>query len=134
MSHRIPGKVAKDEYLEVEALPGCFFAARMSVFEDVGYFDEGTFLYCEEDILAKKCKAKNYKLAYLPNVSYVHAHASSTAKTLGLYHSQKHLHRSQLYYARKYLNAGCFKCALLWLASHISNAEFLFYGFMKSRK
>lgn len=134
MSHRAPSKTVKGDYLEVEVLPGCFFAARMSTFEDVGYFDEGTFLYCEEDILAEKCKVKNYKLAYLPDVSYIHAHASSTAKTLGLYRSQKYLHRSQLYYARKYLNAGCFKSALFWLVSHISDAEFLLYGFMKSFK
>lgn len=56
----------KDKYYhgpmsEVDCVSGCFFGMTREVIEKVGYLDEGTFLYYEENILAKKNETRGIK-------------------------------------------------------------------------
>ncbi len=46
--------VNNNGFAEVEVVPGCFFIGKIDILESIGYFDEDTFLYFEETILAKK--------------------------------------------------------------------------------
>ena len=55
------GKVEYDmlqDILDVENIAGSFFIARHDIFKAIGYFDENTFLFYEEDILGEKIKEK----------------------------------------------------------------------------
>ena len=60
-----------------DVLPGSLFLIRHDVFDDVGGFDEDTFLYGEENLLFAKVKRVGKKCAVLPSVRYVHAHGTS---------------------------------------------------------
>lgn len=64
----------------VDVVAGSLFAIRADVFKSVSGFDERTFLYYEENILAYKLKQKNYKSAILGNITYDHNHATTTKK------------------------------------------------------
>lgn len=57
---------------------GCSFMITAKAIENVGYFDEGTFLFFEENILGKKLKRKNIKVAINPNAKVTHRGASTT--------------------------------------------------------
>lgn len=88
--------------IDVDALSGSLFAIRASAFKDVEYFDEGTFLYCEETILARKLKQKGHKVGLLTGIKYFHLHASSTSKSLKTIEMRKTLFKSRYFYHVKY--------------------------------
>ena len=46
--------------LKVEAVSGAFFVIKTKIFEKCNFFDENTFLFYEEDILASKIKKLEY--------------------------------------------------------------------------
>lgn len=51
-------KITDKKIAYVDVLPGSFFIIKFDVFKEIGFFDENTFLYCEERIVAKKIKGK----------------------------------------------------------------------------
>lgn len=61
---------------EIEFLvpSGAFFIIKYSVFKDIGFFDERTFLYNEELILGYKLYEKNYRMIFIPNKIVQHNH------------------------------------------------------------
>ena len=56
-------------------LMGCFMLARMAVMKEIDFFDENTFLYAEELILAEKLRMKGFLTAFEPTVHVKHLHA-----------------------------------------------------------
>ena len=52
-----------------------------SLFSGLGFFDEATFLYFEEDILCEKLHRANRVCTLLPGITAVHKGAASTSKT-----------------------------------------------------
>lgn len=93
------------DIIDVEVVPGSFFAIRANVMKDVGYFDENVFLFYEENILAHKLKNKNYKEGILTQYRYIHDHENSS--TISLEASSKALEismQSALYFQENYNN------------------------------
>lgn len=112
------------EKLYVDAINGSFFMADMEVFSKIGFFDEDTFLYCEENIIAFKLKKLGYKELLLNNISYIHAHN----KTIGKVFSKKSkrykiLQDSRKIYYRKYLKTGKIKLIIFNIMSVIGTLE-----------
>lgn len=64
--------------LEYEVPSGAFFVIKRNEFENVGLFDEETFMYCEEPILAYKIKALGLKFILVPELIVNHFHGKST--------------------------------------------------------
>lgn len=67
-------KVNENNIAYIDIVQGCFFMAKMNVLQEVGFFDEGTFLYEEEAILGKKIQRAGYKEAVLVDVFIAHNH------------------------------------------------------------
>ena len=90
---------------------GCLMLVNLEVMEEVGWFDEGTFLYAEEPILSEKLFKKGYKVAYVDSLYVRHMHGATTSE-LG---SKKDLLRldSDLYYFEKYRKYGSFRLFLV---------------------
>lgn len=66
---------SKDDSIgQVEVVPGSFFVIKNEILKEIGYLDENTFLYNEENILAIKLKNKNYKEMISINDYYFHNH------------------------------------------------------------
>lgn len=61
----------------VEKISGSCFLIRSSFLQEIGFFDEGVFLYCEEAILGIQVKISGKKIAYLPEIEALHAHVTS---------------------------------------------------------
>jgi len=94
------------------SLVGCFMLMDLDVIEKVGWFDENTFLYAEEDILAEKLERVGYKMAYVDSVYIKHMHGQSTQK-LGNKSRLLQQLNADLYYFRRYRGYGPIKLALV---------------------
>lgn len=87
----------------VHAVQGCFFMAKKAVMESIGYFDEGTFLYSEEIIFAKKIQNAGYKEGVLVN-KYIHHNHREKDKSL-IKKENKIFDMKCFYHSKKYYNA-----------------------------
>lgn len=58
-------------------LMGCCLMVRMSFMKEIGFFDEGVFLYCEEAIFAHQVKQHGKKIYYLADTFAIHRHIKS---------------------------------------------------------
>ncbi len=60
--------------LSTECVAGCFFLARISLFREMGLFDENIFLYHEESVLGIECRRRGYKEVIATGARYYHNH------------------------------------------------------------
>ena len=82
-----------------EVVPGSFFLIDVKKLQEIGFFDEKTFLYCEENILGYHLKQKGYREAILPQEYYLHQHGSSVNQNIHKWSKQeKILHDSEQEY------------------------------------
>lgn len=107
-----------NEEYDCDSINGCCFIIRHDFLEDIGYLDEGTFLYSEEIILGRQIKMKGKKCCLLTAVSVDHFQGSTTKyggpkhQTLN-FKLYKEYVKSQIYYVKKYLKAGPHKIIFL---------------------
>lgn len=94
---------------KVDIVEGCFFIIKKEVIEDIGYFDENTFLYYEETILAKKLKEKGYATYVDNRIMVVHALSQSVDKSVDKIRKFKIFKASQYYYEKEvnHMNSFC---------------------------
>lgn len=67
--------------VEVEWVSGAVLMMRYDIFEELGGFDEGYFIYSEEMDFCKRLRDKGYKVYYLPNAEIIHHRGASTKET-----------------------------------------------------
>ena len=60
------------ESIEVEAISGALMLVRREAIEDVGVWDEGYFLHCEDLDWCMRFKQKNWKIVFVPNAPVTH--------------------------------------------------------------
>ena len=57
---------------------GCCLMVRINFIEDIGFFNENVFLYCEEAILSKQVEQAGMYMYYVADLQAVHRHIKST--------------------------------------------------------
>lgn len=58
--------------IEVEAISGALMLARREAINDVGSWDEGYFLHCEDLDWCMRFKQKNWKIVFVPDAPVIH--------------------------------------------------------------
>ena len=91
------------------------------MFEHIGSFDPGTFLYYEEDILYQKIKNIGLKNYICPQLRCVHLGAASTKKVKFSYSSFMKSRESQRYYVHKFMKPNFFALMAYELTRRIFN-------------
>ena len=110
--------------IEIGVAPGSFFGIRMCAFPDGIVLDEGTFLYGEEDLLAKKCQLIGLKIGFLSYVVYEHRHIQhSTTLSKRSMAPIKFAIQSKRYFQRSYLQLNVIQRLLIFIAEKISLVE-----------
>lgn len=109
---------SKDNLQFTYRLMGCFMVVDNNKLKEVDYFDEKTFLYAEEPILAEKLIKKGYKTAYCNDVHVRHLHGSSTKTFTDFKRFQLNL-LSDLYYFSKYRNFSKIRLFLITFARYV---------------
>lgn len=121
----------KDETSKVDVVSGCFFLLKSKTLEKVNYFDEKTFLYYEENILAKKIKNINLDLIVCNDIIIIHNHSVSIDKNLKKINKLKIQKQSQYYFQTNYNNANWFEKFLLKGTALISRIILTIVYFLK---
>lgn len=103
----IISKIAKRNEIET-TYSGCFWFFERDNFNRIGGFDEGTFLYFEEYIMAEKIKKNSNKVIYYPQMRVVHNHNYMTLPVDKAIWFRKVFFESGLYYEKKYKNISKF--------------------------
>lgn len=99
----------------VDVIYGCFFMIDGKTLEEINYFDDHTFLYYEEYILARKLE-KIKKLSVVDtSVSVKHQHNAVIGNNVSNRDKYKIYKKSQLYYEKKYNKANIIEMALFRL-------------------
>lgn len=106
--------------VEVEAVSGCFFMIDGRYLKQVDYFDENTFLYYEENIIARKMESIHKKTMIHTEVEVFHNHSVTIDKNINKANKYLELKKSQLYFQKEYNHAGMIEEFLLKLTSKIS--------------
>lgn len=84
---------------------GCCLMVRLDFMQQIDFFDEGVFLYCEEAILAKQVERAGLRMFYTTEVQAVHAHIKSEkGDPVARF---KHWKRSRFHYIDKYSTDSC---------------------------
>lgn len=102
----------------VDVVSGCFFLVDSKFLMDNDYFDEGTFLYYEEQILAEQVKKAGKKEIIDNKVTIIHNHSVSIDKSIKRVKKHMALKESQRYYAKKYKNANKIQMSLLYITDY----------------
>lgn len=132
-------KIQKDKvdfrqpFIMCEALPGCFFAADLQKWNELGGFCSRTFLFFEEDILFSKARDRGMKCALVPSAKVRHLEGVSVKKSLNSWRKRELLLQDSCgIYMQEALHRGkgtviCYKIwNQLWLPE-----RYLFYRLKK---
>lgn len=124
------GEYSKKDYekdiLDVDNVAGSFFIAKRNIFKEIGYFDENTFLFYEEDILGKKIRNAGYKLHLLNNIHFMHYDSQTIGKLMNMFKKMDILFDSKIYYHKTYNNARNIKLFVLKILRYIRKFELIF--------
>lgn len=113
------------EYLKVFATAGSFFIANHEKLREIGYFDENTFLFFEEDILGAKMEEKGYEIYNLNNLKFIHYDSQCIGRLMNMFKKQDILFNSRIYYHKKYNNINGIQVVILELLRYIRKLELL---------
>ena len=94
------------EISKVDTVSGCFFMIASKHLEEMGYFDEGVFLYYEENIMGIKTKKLGKNIIVCNNVDVIHEHSVSIDKSLKRIKKYDILKTSQEYFEKVYNRAS----------------------------
>lgn len=115
----------------VDMVRGSFMMFRTEALCKADYFDEGTFLYYEEECISYRLKKKNYSVGIITNHFYIHNHISTKGNNIKMKNIRD---SSLLYFLKKYYNIGPIKSGMFKLASRYSYLESYIIQRIKSQR
>lgn len=99
---------------------GCCLMVRLAHMEQMGFFDENLFLFCEEPTLGKQVRNINKREYYLHEATAIHRHIESQK---GSFVKRYQIHaKSKRYYLRKYSGYNKFLVEIMIISRYLYNA------------
>ena len=100
--------------IEVEAISGACMLVRREAMRDVGYWDEGYFLHCEDLDFSMALRGKGWKIMFVPDARIVHDKGGcSRSRPLFV---EWHKHRGMMRFYRKFFQHQ-YPGPLMWLVA-----------------
>lgn len=106
---------------KVEIVPGAFLFISYPLFENIGFFFEGTFLFCEERFTAKKIRDQGLCSYILLDEYYIHAHSLTINKEKSNRSQLNLLFKGRLLYTKYYRKYSNAKICMLYIAYGLGN-------------
>ena len=119
LSREVKRKIFRLDYADQAAeglhnkLTGAFFLADTQSFVQAGMFDEGTFLYAEENVLSDRLASIGKGCWFCPSVRVLHAHGQTIQKNYDSRKQDLMQLESMSYYYRNYRGYGNFSVHVL---------------------
>ncbi len=119
---------------KVGVVSGCFFCISSDTLETIGYLDENTFLYYEENILAKKLQNLGLSCIVDNNILIIHNHSVTIDKNMKKIKKYKEQKKSQYYFQCTYQKANWFEKLFLKATSGVTQFLLSIYYFLLDRR
>ena len=126
--------ISNTPYVNVQQIglvPGAFMFVDYSIFEKIGFFNESTFLFCEERFLAKEIEQRGLKNYAILDLKYVHAHS----KTINTERAQKKqrdlIFEGRVLYTMKYGKFPLFETFILRIVRRLYEIELIILSKIK---
>ena len=103
-----------DEPIEVEAISGACMMIKREAMEDVGRWDDGYFLHCEDLDLCIRFRQKGWRIVFVPDAPIVH-HLGICSASRPIF-VEWHKHKGMIRFYRKFFRHQ-YPGALMWLVS-----------------
>lgn len=103
-----------DHPVEVEAISGALMLARREAIEDVGLWDEGYFLHCEDFDWCMRFWQKGWKILFVHDAPVVH-HKGVCSRSRPIF-VEWHKHKGMLRFYRKFFRHQ-YPGAVMWLVA-----------------
>ena len=110
----------KGKYSYVDVVSGCFFLIKSETLKQIDYLDSNTFLYYEENILAKKIANINKKTIVVNEIKIIHNHSVSIDKNVSKIKKLKLQKDSAYYFETKYNKMNLFEKILFKITEYLS--------------
>ena len=117
--HVYPTTSYSTDLQEVCIVPGAFLFINYILFEKIGFFYEGTFLFGEERFLARKVKDNHLRNYILLNEYYIHAHSVTINNETTKLRQQKMLFDSKIVYTKCYRSSPVLKVSLMYILYYL---------------
>jgi len=100
--------------IEVEAISGACMLVKRKALEDVGLWDEGYFLHCEDLDYCMRFRRSGWKIAFVPDARIVHEHGvCSRSRPIFV---EWHKHKGMMRFYRKFFRHQ-YPGLLMWLVT-----------------
>jgi len=134
---KYPEDYYEKETSKVDVISGCFFCITSEVLEKIGFLDENTFLYYEENILSKRLQKIGLSCIVSNHILIIHNHSVTIDKNLNKIKKYKIQKESQYYFQTTYQQASALEKLFLkgtkTLGKGILSTYYLFLD-MRHRK
>jgi len=100
--------------VEVEAISGALMLARRAAMADVGPWDEGYFLHCEDLDWCMRFRQKGWKILFVPDAPVVH-HKGTCSRSRPIF-VEWHKHRGMMRFYRKFFQQK-YPGLVMWLVA-----------------
>lgn len=107
---------------KVDMIPGAFLFIRYNVFSNIGFFDETTFLFGEERILAKRIKDTGLNNYIILNEYYIHAHSKTINQEASRKRQAEYVFKGKILYTKRYRKYPLIKSSILYIAYKLNRA------------
>jgi GT2 family glycosyltransferase len=103
-----------DRPIEVEAISGACMMVRRDAMQDVGEWDEGYFLHCEDLDWCMRFRLKGWKILFVPDAKVKH-HKGGCSHSRPIF-VEWHKHRGMVHFYRKFFRHQ-YPGVLMWLVT-----------------
>lgn len=103
-----------DRPIEVEAISGALMLVRREAIENVGLWDEGYFLHCEDFDWCMRFRQKGWKILFVPDAPVMH-HKGVCSRSRPIF-VEWHKHKGMMRFYRKFFQHQ-YPGVLMWLVA-----------------
>ncbi|MCU7828664.1 MAG: glycosyltransferase family 2 protein [Candidatus Thiodiazotropha sp. (ex Myrtea sp. 'scaly one' KF741663)] len=102
------------QQIEVEALSGACIMVKRKAVEEIGLWDEGYFLHCEDIDWCMRFRKKQWKVMFVPSAKIIHIHGACSKNNKIFV--EWHKHKGMMRFYRKFFRHQ-YPGALMWLVA-----------------
>ena len=116
---------------KVGYIPGALLFTEYATFEELGFFDEGTFLFCEERFIGKAVAEAGLSNYIVTDISYLHEHSKTINGEASAKRQRRLIHEGRILFYKRYSHIPIVAIFLLNLSFYFHEFEIYILSLIK---